>query len=1327
MPVFVSGEQMRKTSAFRGFLFRLASLMASFLLVFVGVIVSAPQAVATTNTPIAVKVTDTSSPIGGVVVNACVNLQSPNPTCVQGTTASNGEVTINFPLSSPNQTVILQAGDWPTNYSYQQRSVVVTGGVAPTLTELHLYPTTWLDVSVTVVNSANNAPIANEYVEVSSSSFQDWRPWSTTNSQGVGVIHLDANIWANETITARSGNENSTWQSSSAPVSISGNQGSATISTQPLSFAISGTVQYQGAPFANQPMSARFNVGQAFYCRDFTTDHAGGYSVSNINTTRYWIEAKSCSESTPESRYDPYRPNFNGLQPQTIDFELHKTGIEIYVTDAGNPSPNVEITLEAVSSPWPQTFRAVTDNNGIARFVGLEVGGQYQYSYVPDQYSMMKYGPEQGSSILTVGQVDTFTNGNLELTRLDSYPQTPVEITGRVVTGINSTPIANALIYVNWTPPNGGGGGQGINFPVRTDSQGYYRILELPYGQTNVTFTATGFRRTGLSLSTSPEKGNSYNFGVINLRPQTTGELSYSGVLKDSSGNPILNRQIVLSSSDDGAPHEERTSSIDGSFSFEGLSAGAYYLFPDTWSDSQYSQLTWNFSFVDLVTTQSNVQVILQSRSPGQASVSGFVGSYVDIEGENSATPRSGLNVFVWPVTGGPGFNTITDNAGNWTIGNLTEGIRYFVSVQLPNNSYEQPSQSNIVTATTSGGERNNILLKQISAGAGVLTGRVKDATNYSNLEGIQVTLYRANGGFSPDPVFSDERGEYSFTGLPEGEYILAIGDGYNSYRDAFMSVEILGGSNRVNALLSPIEQFEGSIEGVILDDRGIALPGATVQVWSPKDPFIGGSTQTDAEGRYRLDGIPTNIPLNFKVNPSWDLRYEVSAENRIISLEGDETINVQLQQASYISGVVSGIPGTGNVPQVSAELVDTTTGTVVSVDAVDSDNGNYSLTSVPPGSYHLRFTQRANYEGFNGGGGWGFASSEGEQISLRPVYYDGTTDGTENRAQASTIHIQAGDRISGKSVTLLAGSSIHGTVFVETPDGPSRLTGTRSVQVTVFKKQTDGSWEEIGYPESANGFSNSNFNVYGLGQGIYKLRFDDSRRGNNSLERIYNGGATTFAQAPEINVGEAESVNVSQTLFAAPPERSAEAFDLDELGQDQLEQLRDQINIENDLSAGSEESIYVGVEFAGEYVSAFANSTPTSLGGWKQVDSSGYIKVVIPADFVEGSHRIAVQDANLQIIGWSAVTVSTSDSEAGVLVYSPRKAVNNNVAPVVEAPTKEELNKSSASASGEDSAEIAPLNSMETENNIWIMYIFGSALLLSATGAIWLIRSSKR
>ncbi|TPW77616.1 ExeM/NucH family extracellular endonuclease [Schumannella soli] len=72
----------------------------------------------------------------------------------------------------------------------------------------------------------------------------------------------------------------------------------------------------------------------------------------------------------------------------------------------------------------------------------------------------------------------------------------------------------------------------------------------------------------------------------------------------------------------------------------------------------------------------------------------------------------------------------------------------------------------------------------------------------------------------------------------------------------------------------------------------------------------------------------------------------------------------------------------------------------------------------------------------------------------------------------------------------------------------------------------------------------------------------------------------------------------------------------------------------------GSTIKINVGIEFAGTWVSAWLHSTPVALGGWQQVASDGTISVTIPADAPAGEHRIAVQDADGDVIGWSAFTV---------------------------------------------------------------------------------------
>lgn len=76
----------------------------------------------------------------------------------------------------------------------------------------------------------------------------------------------------------------------------------------------------------------------------------------------------------------------------------------------------------------------------------------------------------------------------------------------------------------------------------------------------------------------------------------------------------------------------------------------------------------------------------------------------------------------------------------------------------------------------------------------------------------------------------------------------------------------------------------------------------------------------------------------------------------------------------------------------------------------------------------------------------------------------------------------------------------------------------------------------------------------------------------------------------------------------------------------------------------GGTVTINVGSAFSGTWVSAWVHSTPQKLGGgWMQVPASGQLTVTLPADLPAGEHRIAVQDANGDVIGWTAITVAAA------------------------------------------------------------------------------------
>jgi hypothetical protein len=63
----------------------------------------------------------------------------------------------------------------------------------------------------------------------------------------------------------------------------------------------------------------------------------------------------------------------------------------------------------------------------------------------------------------------------------------------------------------------------------------------------------------------------------------------------------------------------------------------------------------------------------------------------------------------------------------------------------------------------------------------------------------------------------------------------------------------------------------------------------------------------------------------------------------------------------------------------------------------------------------------------------------------------------------------------------------------------------------------------------------------------------------------------------------------------------------------------------------------------SGQYVSVFGHSTPVAFGGWLLVGTDGAVAFTVPACFPAGAHKLVVQDAKGDVIGWKDVTVAAT------------------------------------------------------------------------------------
>ena len=154
-------------------------------------------------------------------------------------------------------------------------------------------------------------------------------------------------------------------------------------------------------------------------------------------------------------------------------------------------------------------------------------------------------------------------------------------------------------------------------------------------------------------------------------------------------------------------------------------------------------------------------------------------------------------------------------------------------------------------------------------------------------------------------------------------------------------------------------QQTTGSIAGVVVDDQGAAVPGATVTAASTDTGFTRTVT-TNAAGVYQLLALPVG-PYDLVVELSGFTRVEINAVPVQLSQTSD--LNVALR----VAGVAETVTITGTAPLVST--TSSSVGQVVDIDRIESLplNGRQfaNLAATVPGvglGFHTDSTKSTQY-----------------------------------------------------------------------------------------------------------------------------------------------------------------------------------------------------------------------------------------------------------------------------------------------------------------------------------------------------------------------------
>lgn len=288
------------------------------------------------------------------------------------------------------------------------------------------------------------------------------------------------------------------------------------------------------------------------------------------------------------------------------------------------------------------------------------------------------------------------------------------------------------------------------------------------------------------------------------------------------------------------------------------------------------------------------------------------------------------------------------------------------------------------------------------AAGTASLTGTVS-AIKGGNLNGIEVT---ANGFNGFGTTTTAAGGKYTIAGLGEGSYTVGFSDPSGKYvfleRSATLSE---GAATELNAAL----QETGSISGTVTSAAsGAGLGNVSVSISGPVSEF----TTTEANGHYTIGELP---PGNYSIEFFAGGGFVAQTAFTTVTEGAVSQVNAALKQGGKISGRVTDAYTHNGLGKIGVNAFNPNG--VGGGFAVTNDNGEYTVSGLPSGSYKISYfwlPSEAEFKEFE------------HAPRFIPKYIEQFFSGQPSAATANTVAASEGNVTSGIDVAMVPSAPVN-------------------------------------------------------------------------------------------------------------------------------------------------------------------------------------------------------------------------------------------------------------------------------------------------------------